>query len=156
MLTVCDHHPQRLPIMQTSGFADPSRHGADPAPVHARFMPATDFARWRTMVASSPNGRAAHPHARPGSDIVVGARQSSPPQTRGGLPPGALRRVREYIETNMEQSIGLKALASAAGLSMYHFARAFKQSQGMTPHSYVVQQRLARARQLLTETDLPL
>lgn len=75
-------------------------------------------------------------------------------QVRGGLPPRALRRVREYIEANLEDTISIKTLAHAAGLSMYHFARAFKQSEGVTPHAYLVSCRLRRAQELLTQTDL--
>jgi transcriptional regulator GlxA family with amidase domain len=78
------------------------------------------------------------------------------PRIRGGLPPRALRRVREFIEERLEENISIQALASIAGLSMYHFARSFKQSEGMTPHEYVVQCRVRRAKDLLTETDLPL
>jgi transcriptional regulator GlxA family with amidase domain len=75
---------------------------------------------------------------------------------RGGLPPRALRRVREFIEAHLEQNISIHALATIAGLSMYHFARAFKQSEGMTPHDYLVQCRVRRAQDLLAATDLPL
>jgi transcriptional regulator GlxA family with amidase domain len=75
---------------------------------------------------------------------------------RGGLPPRALRRVREFIEAHLEQNISIQALATIAGLSMYHFARAFKQSEGMTPHDYLVQCRVRRAQDLLAGTDLPL
>jgi transcriptional regulator GlxA family with amidase domain len=75
---------------------------------------------------------------------------------RGGLPPRALRRVREFIEAHLEENISIQALASIAGLSMYHFARAFKQSEGMTPHEYLIQCRVQRAKDLLAETDLSL
>src|SRR5262249_37398943 len=75
---------------------------------------------------------------------------------RGGLPPRALRRVREFIETHLEETISIEALAAAAGLSTYHFARAFKQSEGVTPHGYLVQRRVKRAQELLAGTDLPL
>jgi transcriptional regulator GlxA family with amidase domain len=78
------------------------------------------------------------------------------PRIRGGLPPRALQRVREFIEAHLEENISIQALASIAGLSMYHFARAFKQSEGMTPHEYLVQCRVQRAKDLLAETDLPL
>jgi len=78
------------------------------------------------------------------------------PRIRGGLPPRSLRRVREYIEAHLEENISIQVLAGIAGLSMYHFARAFKQSEGMTPHDYVVQCRVRRAKDLLAATDLPL
>jgi transcriptional regulator GlxA family with amidase domain len=78
------------------------------------------------------------------------------PRIRGGLPPRALRRVREFIETHLEENISIQVLAGIAGLSMYHFARAFKQSEGMTPHEYLIHCRVRRAKDLLAETDLPL
>jgi transcriptional regulator GlxA family with amidase domain len=75
---------------------------------------------------------------------------------RGGLPPRALQRVREYIDAHLENTISIQALAAIVGLSMYHFARAFKQSAGMTPHDYLVARRVKRAQELLVDTDLPL
>jgi transcriptional regulator GlxA family with amidase domain len=77
-------------------------------------------------------------------------------RSRGGLPPGALRRVREYVEAHLEKNISLQMLASTAGLSMSHFARAFKQSQGVPPHEYLVRCRVRRVQELLATTDLPL
>lgn len=76
--------------------------------------------------------------------------------SRGGLPPGAVKRVRDYIEAHLEDRPSLEQLAATAGLSVFHFARAFKQSQGMTPHSYVLHRRVARAQELLSATDLSL
>jgi len=78
------------------------------------------------------------------------------PRIRGGLPPHALRRVREFIETHLAENISIEAMATIAGLSMYHFARAFKQSEGMTPHTYLVQRRVRRAQDLLAATNLSL
>src|SRR5215510_8809567 len=75
---------------------------------------------------------------------------------RGGLPPRAVRRVHEFIKAHLEANISIQVLASIAGLSMYHFARAFKQSEGMTPHEYLVKCRVQRAKRLLAGTDLPL
>ena len=78
------------------------------------------------------------------------------PRIRGGLPPRALRRVREYIEAHLEETISIEALAGIVGFSKYHFARAFKQSEGLTPHDYLLQCRVRRAQELLANTDLPL
>jgi transcriptional regulator GlxA family with amidase domain len=77
-------------------------------------------------------------------------------QLRGGLPPGTLRRVREYIDSHLNETIDLEKLATTAGLSLHHFARAFKRSTGVPPHGYVLSQRLNRARDLLVRTDKPL
>ena len=78
------------------------------------------------------------------------------PRIRGGLPPGALRRVCEYIEAHLEENISLQVLAGIAEKSKHHFARAFKQSTGLTPHGYLVQKRVRRVQELLTRTDLSL
>ena len=75
---------------------------------------------------------------------------------RGGLPPRALQRVRDYIAVHLEGNITNDALAEIAGLSVCHFARAFKQSQGMSPHRYVLHCRVERAQELLASTQLPL
>jgi AraC-like DNA-binding protein len=77
-------------------------------------------------------------------------------QFRGGLPPGVLRRVLEYIETHLEKNVSLEVLAGIAGSSISHFARAFKQSEGVAPHDYLMRRRVHRALELLAETDLPL
>jgi transcriptional regulator GlxA family with amidase domain len=78
------------------------------------------------------------------------------PRSRGGLSPRALRRVCEYVEAHLNENISIRVLAETAGLSMYHFARVFKQSMGVTPHGYLVQCRVRRAQELLAGTDLPL
>lgn len=71
---------------------------------------------------------------------------------RGGLSPAALRRVQLFVEANLERPIHLDDLARRAELSLYHFARAFKLSAGMTPRAFVEQRRIERARQLLNQS----
>jgi transcriptional regulator GlxA family with amidase domain len=71
----------------------------------------------------------------------------------GGLAPGALRRVREYIAQHLAENIGSDALAQIAGLSTGHFNRAFKQSTGDSPHHYIIRHRVAWAKVLLIETS---
>jgi AraC family transcriptional regulator len=80
---------------------------------------------------------------------AAAARQS---HRRGGLSPAALRRVQLYVEANLERPIQLRDLAARAGLSLYHFARAFKTSAGMTPRAFVEQRRLERARELIVQS----
>jgi AraC-like DNA-binding protein len=103
------------------------------------------------------NSERAGLHARPRLDVIDSLPQLVlPPQARGGLPPRAMRRVREYIESHLEENIALEPLADIAGFSMFHFARAFKQSEGVTPHGYLVERRVERAQKLLIGTNLPL
>jgi AraC-like DNA-binding protein len=96
-------------------------------------------------------------YARPRLDILASLTQpTSVSQARGGLPPGAMRRVHEHVEAHLSDSIDLTELAAVAGLSVFHFARQFKQSAGMTPHHYLVKQRVDRAQEMLARTDLSL
>jgi AraC-like DNA-binding protein len=75
---------------------------------------------------------------------------------RGGLPPTVARRIREYVDSHLDENVGLDTLASTAGLSVHHFARAFRQSVGEPPHAYLLRRRVERAQEMLKQTDLPL
>jgi transcriptional regulator GlxA family with amidase domain len=75
------------------------------------------------------------------------------PILRGGLAPGALRRVRDYIELAIAQKLESKDLAKLAGLSDCHFSRAFRQSLGVPPHRYVMTRRVAIAARLIQQTE---
>jgi AraC family transcriptional regulator len=74
----------------------------------------------------------------------------------GGLARHKLRLVEEFIAANFGRDLSLSEVANAAGLSPYHFARAFKRSTGMTPHHYLTGVRIERARALLASSDLPI
>ena len=73
---------------------------------------------------------------------------------RGGLPAWQQKRVMEFIEAHLAEEISLAALAELAGLSLFHFARAFTQSFGMPPHRYHMARRMDRARSLLQRPAL--
>jgi AraC family transcriptional regulator len=53
----------------------------------------------------------------------------------------------------MAAAVSLDDLAKAAGMSLFHFARSFKQATGETPHRFVTRLRLERAKRLLRESD---
>jgi AraC family transcriptional regulator len=74
----------------------------------------------------------------------------------GGLPPIIWRRVDDFIQSNLSGPLTLDRLACVARLSTSHFARAFKQTAGQSPHQYVMSSRLAYARSLITSTERPL
>jgi transcriptional regulator of acetoin/glycerol metabolism len=96
-------------------------------------------------------------HTRPRLDSIQTLLKPAPaPQAHGGLSAGAMRRIREYMELHLGQSIDLSMLAGVAGLSVHHFARQFKQSIGVTPHHYLTQKRVERAQEMLAQTDLSL
>jgi AraC-like DNA-binding protein len=96
-------------------------------------------------------------HTRPRLDSIQTLLKPAPaPQAHGGLSTGAMRRIREYMELHLGESIDLSMLAGVAGLSVHHFARQFKQSIGLTPHHYLTQKRVERAQEMLAQTDLSL
>jgi AraC family transcriptional regulator len=73
---------------------------------------------------------------------------------KGGMAPRTLRRVIDYIGSNLDGSIRMASLAEISGLSQYRFAHNFKSATGIPPHHYVILARLDRAKQLLRETNL--
>jgi AraC-like DNA-binding protein len=72
---------------------------------------------------------------------------------RGGLSGFDLRRTVATIESRLANPPSLEELADTAGLSRRQFFRAFKQSTGKTPHSYLVEHRLERAADFLRTSD---
>ena len=74
-----------------------------------------------------------------------------PLEIRGGLASWQQKRVAEYIEENIAEPMSLTTLSSVARLSPTHFARVFKQSFGMPPHSYLVHRRIERAKVMLAD-----
>jgi len=60
-----------------------------------------------------------------------------------------LSRLRDYIMADLTRDLSLDELSSLAGISPFHFARAFKQATGLSPHQYVLELRLTRAREEL-------
>jgi AraC family transcriptional regulator len=69
----------------------------------------------------------------------------------GGLSPRDLKLMIEYINDNLDKHLDLDDLANIVQLSQYHFARAFKQSLGISPHQYVIQQRVELSKHLLKQ-----
>ncbi|WP_394846430.1 AraC family transcriptional regulator [Pendulispora brunnea] len=70
---------------------------------------------------------------------------------RGMLTPAALLRVTEFIHANINQPLEVETLAGVAAQSRFHFSRVFARSVGVSPHRYVMQLRLQRARDLLRD-----
>lgn len=71
-----------------------------------------------------------------------------------GLSQRMLSLVKDYIDHHLHQDLKLEDLAAIAQLSPYHFLRLFKQRMGITPHQYILQCRLNRAKHLLQYSDL--
>jgi AraC-like DNA-binding protein len=65
-----------------------------------------------------------------------------------------LLRGRDYMLSSLDRSILLEDMAREAGLSPYHFHRAFTKAFRETPHRYLVRQRLEKAHSMLSRSDL--
>ncbi len=74
----------------------------------------------------------------------------------GGLAPWQVARVKRFVEDNMARSVAIDELAELARLSTSYFSAAFKTSFGLSPHTYIIAQRVERAKQLMLSTNAPL
>lgn len=82
------------------------------------------------------------------------------PHLRGARPTPRpadprLARVADYVDAHLGESLTVDALARQAGLSPYHFLRAFRASTGSTPHEYVMARRVAAAKRALAAGMAP-
>jgi AraC-like DNA-binding protein len=76
-------------------------------------------------------------------------------------PPGTERRhallaseAASRINESPQDAPSLEELSQLAGYTKDHFARVFKKVVGQTPHDYLINARVRRARQLLVESNL--
>lgn len=73
----------------------------------------------------------------------------------GGLSDRQILQIAEYVNDHLAQEIKISELAKLTRMSHFHFSRVFKQAIGVSPHQYVIEQRLERAKHLLKTTKLP-
>ena len=77
------------------------------------------------------------------------------PNLNSGLSSSQLQKIIEYIDANLSQDLKLTELAQVINVSPPHFGRLFKQSLGISPHQYVLQRRIKKAKTLLVQGKLP-
>ena len=68
-------------------------------------------------------------------------------------PSRAVRRSIEYINDNFSEEVRLKDIAGAVGMSMFHLARTFRASTGVTLHRYLIRARVEKVKALLLDSD---
>lgn len=73
-----------------------------------------------------------------------------------GLAQSQLNQVIDYMQANLAQDISISDLAILTSTSKSHFSRSFKQSVGIAPYRYLMQQRIERAKQLLKQQSIPI
>ena len=74
-------------------------------------------------------------------------------RAQNALPGSKLRRAIAFMAARLDQPFDLNSLAHAVGMSEFHFSRLFKKATGLSPSLYFIRQRVAKAQQLLQETD---
>ena len=74
----------------------------------------------------------------------------------GGLCPRRERIAKQLIQANLGESLAIADLAQACALSRSHFSRAFKCTTGLSPQEWIRQQRIQRAKELITGSALSL
>lgn len=63
----------------------------------------------------------------------------------------------EWMEANLgDPMLRVSDMAEAANLSAFHFANLFKRVTGVSPYCFVLRRRAEFARQLITDTNIPL
>jgi len=73
-----------------------------------------------------------------------------------GIPPRRLARVIEHIRNNLDTPLAVSVLCGIAEMSQSHFSKLFKLSTGLTPHQFVLQERINRSKELLRQGDAKL
>ncbi|MGB3535630.1 MAG: AraC family transcriptional regulator [Microcoleaceae cyanobacterium] len=73
---------------------------------------------------------------------------------KGGLSDRQILQITDYINHHLSDSLKIQDLAAYLGISKFHFSRLFKKSTGISPHQYVMQQRIELAKQLLAKENL--
>jgi AraC family transcriptional regulator len=82
------------------------------------------------------------------------ARTAHTTEYRGGMPVVRLNRVVDFIRQDCSREVRLWELAHLAGMSPHYFCQLFKQSTGLSPHQYVLRQRIERAKEYLRNAGL--
>jgi AraC family transcriptional regulator len=78
-----------------------------------------------------------------------GGVRAAPKHPHGGLSRERLNRALGYIQDRLGTALTGSEIAQAVGVSPYHFMRLFKASTGRSPHQYVVEARVRKAKDLL-------
>lgn len=75
---------------------------------------------------------------------------------KGGLAPWQAQRAQERMLAGLDTDVELSAVARECGLSMSHFSRAFRNTVGEPPHTWLVKRRLEAAKEMMASRDVAL
>ena len=144
-----DVDPDKVSLRYEGGFRDPLIEQIART-IHAEMLdPAPAGKVLVETLASALGAHVLRNHSNLDSASV------SLPVARGALDPRRLQRVKDLIETELGQDLTIETLAKEACLSPFHFARAFKAATGETPHGYLTDRRIEKAKFWISEGQLP-
>ena len=150
--------------MELINLAGGRDEGPSVAPMFQEHDRAIERCAIRAMVAARSGGhqddlRLSEVATELAMQLVSGHQRSTTVRI-GGLAPHRLRRVQELVAHRLSEPEArpptLEELAREADLSLFHFARAFRQTVGETPHAYVLQRRVALSRSILATSSYPI
>jgi AraC family transcriptional regulator len=72
------------------------------------------------------------------------------------MPKQKMQQAIAYIHDHLAEDLTISAIADELEMSQYYFSRLFKQSIGVSPYRYVMEQRIEAAKHLLKKTSLPI
>jgi AraC family transcriptional regulator len=78
------------------------------------------------------------------------------PHPRGKLTPFQLRRVVDLVMASLSDDVSLLAMAEQANVSPFYFTRMFRKTLGVTPHQFLLRQRIQKSLKLVEEGKLSL
>ena len=122
---------------------------ADASPLTYRELQASAA---QALVASSVHGSDAQLKqavAALAKSVAQGHKQTQ--TSAGGLAPGARRAMLDLLNRHLSDGISVPEIADAAHLSLHHFIKVCRQSEGLTPHALLIQKRIEWAIELLLE-----
>jgi AraC family transcriptional regulator len=95
-----------------------------------------------------------------GGALALRLLQASSSRLPGSVPVGLSirqrRRLDDFIEAHLDQPLPLAELAALLQISVSHLTALFRRSHGISLHQYILQRRLAQARHLLQDSDMPI
>lgn len=137
-----------VPVIVMTGYADV------PMTVRAMKAGAIEFLIKPVLPQRLLNAIQFAIEAAPSRAPALGWFQSTDPEQRndrGGLAPWQEKRAKEAVANGLSTDLSIGQVASECGMSRGHFARAFKQSTGATPHEWLTRQRVEKAKGLMLE-----
>lgn len=138
----------------------------DPPPIVADRVDATMLSLARALVpafssSSEISAQFAEQLVRTAATHLVGAYggvglRSALDRPKAGLAQWQQRRATHILIQHIDRDVPMTELADSCGLSVGHFSRAFRTSFGLPPHRWLLRERVRRAADLMSSTELPI